>query len=148
MLALYCCNSPKEEALFDIREFIAKSPDEVATLMGKPDTTYHRTIFGKRYAIQYYHQYGIEIRSLNNRVAEVIVNEPYPLKFTPETITEFGLDFVEPTRYEPESMISWTNLEGIKAATFYIVGIKKPDSIEHNYKIYFNLSDTTQAAVK
>ena len=76
-------------------------------------------------------------------VSEIVVQEPYPLKFAPETITNFGIDYVEPTEYDSLAMIMWKNIEGIKVVNFYLRGELKPDSIEHSYHIYFNM-DTTR----
>ena len=131
------------ELVFDALALVNKSPEETADVLGEPDTTYYRTIFGKRYFVQYYNQYGVEVRHLNDLISGVIVNEPYPLKFAPETITKFGINYVEPTQYDSLAMIMWKNIEGFKVVNFYLRGVAKPDSVEHSYHIYFNM-DTTR----
>lgn len=130
-----------EGIVFDVLSFIDKSPEGVTQLLGKPDTTYQRTVSGKRYFVQYYNEHHTEVMHLQGKVVGIILNEPHPLKFTPETITKFGISYREPTMYEPRSTIMWKNIEGIKVANMYLVGTPRVDSIEHNFRIYFNLED-------
>ena len=144
-LPIFSCQptEPEDDLVFDALALVNTSPEETADILGTPDTTYYLTIFNKRYFVQYYNQYGVEVRHLNGLVNGIIVNEPYPLKFAPETITKFGIDYVEPTQYDSLAMIMWKNIEGFKVVNFYLRGVAKPDSIEHSYHIYFNM-DTTR----
>ncbi|WKN42034.1 hypothetical protein [Tunicatimonas pelagia] len=142
---LLCCCTPSNDIVFDALSLVNKSPTEVAEILGQPDTIFQRTFFGKQYFIQYYNEYGVEVRHYQGKVRGVIVNEPYPLEFKPETITKFGIDYVEPTKYDSLSTIVWKNIEGFKVVNFYLRGVKKPDSIEHSYHIYFNM-DTASVA--
>lgn len=137
-----CTPVEPDDLVFDAPKLVAKSPEEVVELLGEPDTSYYRPFLNKRYFIQYYNQYGVEVRHLNGSVSEIIVQQPYPLKFAPETITRFGIAYTEPSEYDSLAMIMWKNIEGIKVVNFYLRGELKPDSIEHSYHIFFNM-DTT-----
>ncbi len=130
---------PEDDLIFDALALVDASPEKTASILGAPDTTYYLTIFNKRYLVQYYNQYGVEVRHLNGSVNGIIVNEPHPLKFAPETITKFGIDYVEPTQYDSLAMIMWKNIEGFKVVNFYLRGVARPDSIAHSYHIYFNM---------
>ncbi len=141
---LYCCTSYSEDVVFNAPSLLNKSPTEVIGILGEPDTVFQRTFFGKQYFIQYYNEYGVEVRHYQGKIKGVIVNEPYPLEFKPETIIKFGISYVEPTKYDSSAMIMWKNIDGFKVINFYLRGVRKPDSIKHSYHIYFNM-DTTQA---
>ena len=132
----------EQELVFDAKKLVGQSPEGVASVLGEPDTTYNHMLFGKRYFTQYYDRYGVEVRHLDGKIASIIVNEPYPLDFAPETITKFGIEYVEPTEYDSLAMIMWKNIKGFKVVNFYLRGVEKPDSIEHSYHIFFNM-DTT-----
>ncbi|MGB3587876.1 MAG: hypothetical protein WBA23_15110 [Tunicatimonas sp.] len=136
---MYNCTSPNENVVFNAPLLLSKSPTEVTQILGEPDTVYNRTFFGKQYFIQYYNKHGIEVRHYQGKIEGVIVNEPYPLEFKPETITKFGIKYVEPTKYDSSAMIMWKNIDGFKVINFYLRGVRKPDSIEHSYHIYFNM---------
>ncbi|MEM6845075.1 MAG: hypothetical protein AAF632_22875 [Bacteroidota bacterium] len=140
---LWSCNSHDQKFVFDAPSLVGKSPTEVTEILGKPDTIFNRTFFGKQYFIQYYDEYGVEVRHYQGTIKGIIINEPYPLEFKPETISKFGIDYVEPTKYDSSAMIMWKNIEGFKVINFYLRGVKKPDSVRHSYHIYFNM-DTTQ----
>ena len=142
-ILLSCNSAEKDNIIFNAPDLVDKSPMEVVDILGEPDSIFHRTLFGKQYFIQYYDKHGIEVRHYQGKIKGVIVNEPYPLAFEPETITKFGINYVEPTNYDSSAMIMWKNIEGFKVINFYLRGVKKPDSIEHSYHIYFNM-DTTE----
>ena len=137
--------SSEDDIVFNARELIGQSPEGVIKILGSPDTTFHQTFVKRRYFIQYYDKYGIEVRYLQGSISGVIVNEPYPLKFAPETITKFGIDYTEPTKHDTRSSITWKNIEGFKAINFYLRGVEKSDSVEHSYRIYFNMDTTTRS---
>nr|WKN37622.1 hypothetical protein K4G66_02710 [Tunicatimonas sp. TK19036] len=142
-VCLFSCNTPEEEIVFNAPELIAKSPTEVADILGEPDSAYTRTVFGKQYFIQFYKDHQVEVRHYQGKIKEIVVQDPYPLEFTPATITRFGIDYVEPTQYDSLAMIMWKNIDGFKAVNFYLRGVEKPDSVKHSYHIYFNM-DTTR----
>lgn len=136
---------PNEDIVFNAQELVGQSPEGVIEILGQPDTTFYRTFIKNRYYIQYYDEYGVEVRHLNGSISGVIVNEPYPLEFSPKTITKFGIEYTEPTKLDMRSSITWKgNVEGFKAVNFYLVGRKKPDSVEHVYRIYFNMDTTSR----
>lgn len=145
-IIIVSCSSPDRatETVFDAPALVGQSPEGAIAVLGEPDTTYTRTLFGKRFFTQYYNDYGVEVRHLDGRIANIIVNEPYPLKFSPETITRFGIDYVEPTEYDSLAMIMWKDIEGFKVINFYLRGVEKPDSVEHSYHIFFNMDTTSR----
>ena len=145
VLVSNCSSSENSEGdiVFDARELIGKSPEGIIEALGEPDSAYQRSITGKPYFVQYYNQYGVEVRHFQGSIVNIIVNEPYPLEFAPETITKFGFDYTEPTEYDSLAMITWKNIEGIKIVNFYLRGVQKPDSVKHSYHIFFNMDTTT-----
>ncbi|MDN5201656.1 hypothetical protein QQ008_09795 [Fulvivirgaceae bacterium BMA10] len=139
ILCWSCSSDDSEKIVSNIKSFKDKTPFEIETILGKPDTSYTKNILTNKYFIQHYKSHKTDIRHLNGKVAEVILHEPENLNFRPETIEKFGFEFVEPTKYDPAAMISWKDLEGFSDISFYLVGTKNDNPSEPNFKIFFNL---------
>ena len=138
-----CNTSMKNNAsLFDAAALTSHpDPDRVEAIMReKPDSAFYKTIFGVEKFIQlYYNKDSAEFRFHDNKLEEVIVNDP-SLVYRPESITQFGLPFRVPTEEDTTAFFMWKNdYEGINVINFYKVG-SKPDDRETRYKIYFKLS--------
>ena len=131
--------SQEKEVIYDVASLKHKTPTEIAEIVGEPDTSFYKMILGKRYYIQRYNQYITDFRHLDGNLKEVILNQPHPLKFDPATITRFGLEYKEPTDMDTTAMILWKNYPEFVAVNFYKVGTKKPDSLDVNFRIYFNM---------
>ena len=139
----------KNEKVVNPLEIRHQSPEQVAELIGKPDSAYYRSIMGNRYFIYRYPEASdTEIRFLNNRAVEIIFNEPFEFEFAPETISRFGLEYKPPTSMDTSAMIIWKNHEGFNAITFYKTGENKPEGVKNNFKIYFNMKEGSGKAVE
>ncbi len=117
------------------------NPDQVKKIMKKePDSAFYRLYFGKVIYVQlYYKEDSAEFRfNKDLSLKEVIVNKP-SLKYTPESITNFGLTYQEPNQKDSTAFFSWKNhYDGFDVINFYKVGSKKNNG-EDVYKIYFKL---------
>ena len=117
------------------------NPGQVERIMRqKPDSAFHRLYFGKEIYVQlYYQQDSTEFRfNRDLSLKEVIVNKP-SLKYTPESITHFGLAYQEPNQKDSTAYFSWKNLyDGFDVINFYKVGSRKNKG-EYVYKIYLKL---------
>ena len=138
-------NCQKKAMTINPLEIRHQSPDQATELIGEPDSSYYRSILGKRYFIYRYPEaYDLEIRFFNNRAVEIILNKPFELEFAPETISHFGLEYKPPTSMDTTAMIIWKNYEGFNAVSFYKTGEKKPKGVKTNYKIYFNMKEESE----
>jgi len=117
------------------------SPDQIEAIMNtKPDTSFYRLFFGKTIFIQlYYLADSVEFRFKDEKMIEAIIHKP-TLECTPESITKFGLKYIEPAEQDTTAFFRWIKqYDGFDAINFYKVGSKKRGS-KINYKIYFRLA--------
>jgi len=135
------CQSKKPQIIFDVSSLIGGSPNEIINVLGNPDSTYNKTILNKPYYYQQYDERDMQVRYLNDEIVDIIINKPYDLEFTPETIEKFGFRLTPPDKMDTAANIMWMDKEGLRYINLYKVGSKKPDSVTTNFKIYFNISN-------
>lgn len=138
-IPIIACQDSKKDFNLNVPQFKDATPILVEEMLGKPDSSYHRKIFGKRYFIQLYDSHKTEFRHLQGSLEGIILNEPFEFPFEPETITEFGFDYIEPSQMDTATNILWNNLGIIESANFYLVGEKLPEGVDKNFRIYFRM---------
>ena len=138
---LAACNPvAKNDLIIDIKSIVNKNPEQVTEMLGKPDTSYSKMIFGKRFFIQQYEKLNkAEIRFLNDVSHEVIINNTRGLDFDPSSLKKFGFEEKAPSSFDTTAFYVWKNLNDIQLANMYLIGTSRTDSAKHNFKIYFRL---------
>ncbi len=142
LLALFTgsCNE-EQEILLDVKALKGKTHFEITQILGKPDSTYAKYVLGKKIFIQVYKEINhAELRyTTSDTINSIVINKPYDLPFSPETLAKFGLPVVPPTKKDTSAFYSWKNLEGLSNVSLYKVGSKMPEGVSVNYHIYFDL---------
>lgn len=118
------------------------SPDQIQKIIQtEPDTSFFRLFFGKKRFIQlYYSEDSVEFRFTDEdgSLLETIIHKP-SLDYTPESITKFGLKYIEPAEQDTAAFFRWIKqYDGFDVVNFYKVGSRKTNR-KVNYKIYFRL---------
>jgi hypothetical protein len=83
-LSILCACSSGDDSgkVLDIRNVVNKTPEQVAELLGEPDTTYTERILGKEIFCQRYYRNNIEIQYPESLSTDVVVYGPHGLPFT------------------------------------------------------------------
>ncbi|HYF67867.1 MAG TPA: hypothetical protein VD884_07020 [Ohtaekwangia sp.] len=137
-----CSPVAKNDVIIDIKSIVNKNPEQVIEMLGNPDSSYNKIIFGKAYFIQQYEKLNeAEIRFLNNVAHEVIINRTHGIDFNPTSLNKFGFEEKAPSSFDTTAFYAWKNLDDIQIANMYLIGTRKTDSTKHNFKIYFRLRE-------
>lgn len=122
--------------ILDIPILINKTPTEVVEILGEPDTSYYEQVLAKSFLVHRYKKHDIEVQYLKGKSNDIIINEPLPVKFDPESLKHFGLKPIEPTVSREKGMLKWKNYSGLKTINFYKVRVDSAGNII-GYKIFF-----------
>lgn len=112
----------KPKLIIDIRTLINKNSSEVEKILGKPDKSEKMNGYPCKNAncVRKYYQTGkYEIIFKRKLVDRITINKVEPLVMHESLIETLGLDHKQPTFYNPESVIRWTNIENINEIGFY-----------------------------
>lgn len=133
------CVQKNSNRLFNVTELKGKSPDEVAGILQlKPDSAFVRHfVEGERYIQLYYSADSSEFRYRGGKLIEIIIHKP-AVKYSPESIVSFGLNYRPPSSVDTSSFIRWYNYPDFKAISFYMVGDKKSFNGSKIFKAYFS----------
>lgn len=133
-----CSESPSDQAglILNIPSLVNKLPNEVAEILGEPDTVYYDQVLNKKFFVQRYKRHDIEIQYLKGRANDIIVNQPWPVDFEAGSLRYFGIKPAQPTVYHENEMIKWKNHSGLKTINFYKVRKDSTGNII-SYKIFF-----------
>ena len=136
------CAQRHHDRLFDVTELKGKSPDEVAGILQlKPDSAFVRHfVEGERFIQLYYGTDSSEFRYRDGKLIEIIIHKP-TMKYSPESIVSFGLNYRPPSSVDTSSFIRWYDYPEFKAVSFYMVGDKKSSNGSRIFKAYFNYKD-------
>ena len=108
--------------IIDIRTLINKNSIEVEKLLGKPDKSEEVNGYPCKNAncIRNYYQTGkYEIIYKRKLADRITINKVDPLVMHESLIQTLGLEYKQPTFYNPESVIRWVNIENINEIGFY-----------------------------
>ena len=113
-----CATNESGKTALDVVALRGKTPNEVVDISGDPDSSYIHYVLGRPFLVYRYDPHQVEMRFYQNKLVEIIVHDPRPWPFEPETIEHFGLDYFEPTTYNPDANISWSNYGGLLGGEF------------------------------
>lgn len=137
------CSDHHKEYFFEASQIKDHpTPNQVIAIMHtNPDSSFDQLFFGKNRFIQlYYKEDSVEFRfkDKNGKLLETIIHKP-SLTYLPESITKFGLKYIEPVEQDTSSFFRWKNqYNGFDMINFYKIGSRKSKQ-KTNYKIYFRL---------
>ncbi|MEQ8555873.1 MAG: hypothetical protein RIC06_18175 [Cyclobacteriaceae bacterium] len=142
LLGLFLLGCEKDrDIILNVKELKGKTDFEITQILGKPDSTYTKSVLGKKIFIQVYKDLNhAELRyTKSDTINSIVINKPFDLDFSPETLAKFGLPVVPPTTKDTSAFFNWKNLEGLSNVTLYKIGSKMPEGVSVNYHIYFDL---------
>lgn len=133
-----CTEDRPAQIIFDVSAIANKSPKEVVSMLGKPDSVYVLRVLGKPIPCQYYKAYNLEVQYSGSKATDIVVYGARNLPFDQTALSAFNLDYRKhhPSDYRRESFIRWTGFDEFSAITFYSL---KKDSMNNiaSYDIFF-----------
>lgn len=147
LLSMTACEQPlaeSEKIVLDIPAIANKTPEEVVAALGQPDSVYLQKRGRKKVAVQLYKPHQIEIYFPAGKASEILVNKPAPLPYHERALSSFNIEPRSPDQANDNAAIKWSNIQGFKYITFFSHQIQA-DTVS-DFKIFFNLADTTSAA--
>jgi hypothetical protein len=120
-------NTPATPIICDIKKLAGKSPKQVQQLYGKPDASTPTTIrSGPCKGLpckSYTYQHGrIEVVFINNKADWVTVNEVGSIPLAAEAIELLGLPATRPSFENPDNVIRWSSVSGIREISAFSNG--------------------------
>jgi hypothetical protein len=120
-------NTPATPIVCDIKKLAGKSPKQVQQLYGKPDASTPTTVRSgpckgmpcKSYTYQHER---IEIVFIDNKADWITVNEVGSFPLSVEAIKLLGLPTTSPSFQNPDNVIRWSSVSGIKEISAFSNG--------------------------
>lgn len=137
-LLLVSCSLKDQDVILDVKKIIYKTPEEVVTMLGNPDSTYTIRILNKVIFCQWYEENGIEIQYHDSGLStDILVKGPHGLSFDPSALKAFNLDIhVPPSQFMEKELIRWYNMDEFAGISFYRVQWDEQKNVK-NYTIFF-----------
>lgn len=124
----------KTNVVIDIPELINKSPKEVETILGTPDNSYYKVAFNHKVLV--YEYKNMEVRFPKNIASEIVIKNPVPFKYEPETLKSYGIIADKPTKVVSDGFMKWENIPKFKVVSMYIKHLDEEGNVD-NYNILF-----------
>lgn len=130
--------STKEETniLVNIPELINRSPEEVEKILGTPDNSYFKVAFRHKVLVYEYEAENMEVRFPKNIASEIIIKNPLPFKYEPNTLKSYGITAAKPTKVVTDGFMKWENIPGFKVVSMYIKHLDTEGKVD-NFDILF-----------
>jgi hypothetical protein len=136
LLLLFACTERRQDLYIDVKALKGKNPDEVAEILGKPDTAFTKSMVNKRIHFQIYNDKNITLQyEGGSRLAEIVVKNPN-LPFSKESIEAFGLELIQPTQENENVLINWKNYPDFSNVSVYAKGYAE-NGEPNMYDFYF-----------
>lgn len=133
-----------EKKLLDIEQVVDKTPEEVETILGKPDTAYTQMIVTKPIYTQIFRdEVDIEIMYPDGLSTDIVVLDAAPeFKFNERIIARFGLKEIPPSHVQKNSFIKWKNYPGYKTINIFATDLDTAGNVEQ-FRIFFKSDGRT-----
>ena len=146
LLILACCTEDRSaEIIFDVSAIANKAPEDVVSMLGKPDSVYVLRVMGKAIPCQYYKALNLEIQYSGSRATDIVVYGAGDLPFDQTALSAFNLDYQKhhPSDYRRGSFIRWTEFDEFSTISFYNT---KKDTLNNiaTYDIFFKVRGVKQ----
>lgn len=124
--------------LLDIRSIVNRTPTQVISILGEPDTTYTERIAGKAFYCQRYWKHNVEIQYPDSLSTDIVIYGPHGLPFAQSALKAFNIEYQtkHPSQYEKDILMRWYNFDEFEAISFYNVEKDSQGRIL-NYNIFF-----------
>ena len=134
VVAAACSNT----SVLDVNNVVDRTPKEVVSILGEPDTTYTQMIVTKPIFTQLYSRdYKIEIMYPEGLSTDIVIYNPAPsLPFDPSTLKYFGLDYVHPSDVMENAYIKWKNYPGYTTINFFATDLDSTGAVEQ-FNLFF-----------
>jgi hypothetical protein len=133
-----CTSAPGDNVLLDVRRITNKTPQEVESVLGAPDTTYTLRVLGKQIFCQKYLKNNVEIQYPDSVSSDIVVYGPHGLPFNQTSLKAFNLPHAakHPSQYIRGTLMRWYDFGEFEAISFYNV---QKDSVGNpgNFNVYF-----------
>ena len=133
---LLWCSSCAEQPYIDVNELAGKTPEQVITIMGEPDTTYTKNFMFRKVVYQIYRDKKAEFRYPEEGKIQTILVKNTELPFAQETIERFGLEPLPPTTVIDNTLINWKSYPTFSNVSIYSEHLTE-EGIPDKYIIMF-----------
>ncbi len=134
VLSLVSC----KQIILDVEEVTDKTPEQVAKILGTPDTAYTQVIVTKPVFTQIYRrEFEIEIMYPEGLSTDIVVFDAAPnLPFEAGIIEKFGLQQMPPSDVVANTYIKWKNYPGYKTINFFATDLDSAGKVEQ-FRLFF-----------
>jgi hypothetical protein len=138
LVASGCSEARSSEVLLDVPSVMNKTPEQVADVLGKPDTVYTETIHGKKLFCQRYHKHNIEIQYPDSLSTGIVVYGPHDLPFSQSALKAFNIRHqkAHPSQHEKNKVMRWYEFNEFETISFYNVQEDSAGAVK-NFSIFF-----------
>lgn len=137
LILLFACENQKP--IMDIATVVNKTPQQVESILGTPDTAYTQTIVTKHIFTQIYNKdvFNIEIMYPDGLSTDVVVLNGAPkLPFDASAIKQFGLNEIPPSHFQEKAFIKWKNYPGYKTINIFVTDLDSVGNVEQ-FRLFF-----------
>ncbi len=141
MLCSFSCSQERttREYIMDIPMIANKTPEEVVSILGEPDSTYIQKRGSKKVPVHIYTPYKIEVYYPSGKATEVLVNKTGNLQYNENSLSFFNIKPSTPNKEKSLAAYKWSDVEGFKNITFFSDNIQA-DTVS-SFKMFFNTKE-------
>jgi hypothetical protein len=124
--------------VLDINSIVDKTPREVESILGAPDTSYNQLVVTKKIFTQIYNV-GCEVEIMYPEGLStdiVVLNGAPKFAFEASTITKFGLEEMPPSDVLPNAYFKWKNYPGYVTINFFATDLDSAGTVEQ-FNLFF-----------
>ena len=127
-----------KKTILEVEEVADKTPEQVAKILGKPDTAYTQVIVTKPVFTQIYRrEFEIEIMYPEGLSTDIVVFDAAPnLPFEAGIIEKFGLQQIPPSDVVANTYIKWKNYPGYKTINFFVTDLDSAGNVKQ-FRLFF-----------
>ncbi len=142
IVVLSCGQPDRRDVVLDVKSIVNKSPEEVESILGEPDSVYTIQMMGASIPCQLYMNRRVEVQYSGLRASDIIVHAWPGLSFSQTTLARFNLDYrmKHPADYRRDALIRWVDFDQFSAISFYN---PKYDSLNNtmSFDIFFKVKN-------
>ncbi len=110
---------PQPELLVDLKSIAGKIPDEVAAVLGIPNSQSSTTVGGKNYPKHFYRDDTVEVVFVNGVSEWISVFGTEGMSFHQNSLANLGLPVTGASFVNPRGFMRWDNHAGLKEVSFF-----------------------------
>ena len=110
---------PQPELLVELKSIAGKIPDEVAAVLGIPNSQSSTTVGGKNYPKHFYRDDTVEVVFVNGVSEWISVFGTEGMSFHQNSLANLGLPVTGASFVNPRGFMRWDNHAGLKEVSFF-----------------------------